>query len=60
MTDAEKEKLLKKMKNRESGDVSPCDNDLVKSESYMKKNQAIRSEYKDFYDDVKFTPKEDW
>lgn len=60
MTEKEKEKLLEKMKNRESGVVSRCDDDLERSEKYMKKGQYERSKYKEFYDDVKLSIKEDW
>ncbi len=60
MDEKEKERLLKKMRNRESGDVAVGDNDLAKSEKFMKKGEAIKSKYKEFYDDIKHTPKEDW
>ena len=48
------------MKNREQGDVASNDDDLVRSEKYMKKGQYARSNYKEFYDDVKLSIKEDW
>lgn len=59
MTEQEKEQILRKMKNREQGDVASND-DLVRSEKYMKKGQYARSKYKEFYDDVKLSIKEDW
>mgnify|MGYP003098896493 CR=1 FL=1 len=60
MTEQEKEQILRKMKNREQGDVASNDDDLVRSEKYMKKGQYARSKYKEFYDDVKLSIKEDW
>ncbi len=60
MTEKEKEEILRKMKNREQGDVASNDDDLVRSEKYMKKGQYARSKYKEFYDDVKLSIKEDW
>lgn len=47
MTEQEKEQILRKMKNREQGDVASNDDDLVRSEKFMKKVstpvQSIRS-----------------
>lgn len=60
MTEQEKEQILRKMKNREQGDVASNDDDLFRSEKYMKKGQYARSKYKEFYDDVKLSIKEDW
>lgn len=60
MTEQEKEQILRKMKNREQGDVASNDDDLVRSEKYMKKGQYARSKYKEFYDDVKLSIKEEW
>ena len=60
MTEQEKEQILRKMKNREQGDVASNDDDLVRSEKYMKKGQYARSKYKEFYDDIKLSIKEDW
>lgn len=60
MTEQEKEQILRKMKNREQGDVASNDDDLVRSEKFMKKSQYARSKYKEFYDDVKLSIKEDW
>lgn len=60
MTEQEKEQILRKMKNREQGDVASNDDDLVRSEKFMKKGQYARSKYKEFYDDVKLSIKEDW
>ncbi len=57
MTEQEKEQILRKMKNREQGDVASNDDDLVRSEKYMKKGQYARSKYKEFYDDVKLSIK---
>ena len=37
MTEQEKEQILRKMKNREQGDVASNDDDLVRSEKDMKK-----------------------
>lgn len=48
------------MKNREQGDVASNDDDLVRSEKYKKKGQYARSKYKEFYDDIKLSIKEDW
>jgi hypothetical protein len=48
------------MKNREQGDVASNDDDLIRSEKFMKKGQYARSKYKEFYDDVKLSIKEDW
>ena len=60
MTEQEKEQILRKMKNREQGDVASNDDDLIRSEKFMKKGQYARSKYKEFYDDVKLSIKEDW
>ena len=44
MTEQEKEQILRKMKNREQGDVASNDDDLVRSEKYMKKGVLRRRE----------------
>lgn len=60
MDEKEKQQLIKKLKKGEHGDVAKEDNDLEKSVSYMKKPAAAKAKYKDFYDDVKLSIKEDW
>lgn len=60
MDEKKKQQLIKRMKNRETGDTYRDDDDLVRSETYMKKGQAEKSKYKEFYDDVKLSIKEDW
>ena len=47
-------------KRGENGDTARDDDDLYKSESLMKKADKFKSNYKDYYDDVKLHIKEDW
>lgn len=60
MDDKQKKQLLKKLKKTETGDIAKNDDDLVKSEGYLNKPQAEKARYKEFYDDVKLSIKEDW
>ena len=60
MDEKEKQRLIAKLKRGENGDTARDDDDLYKSESLMKKAYKFKSNYKDYYDDVKLHIKEDW
>ncbi|HIU83007.1 MAG TPA: hypothetical protein IAC70_03555 [Candidatus Faecicola pullistercoris] len=59
MKDARSE-AIKKISRKESGESESYENNLEKSERYMDGKNRFKSRYKEFYDDVKLSSKEDW